>query len=365
MSFVPIYFGTLTAIIVGDRLGFLHPSKSAWDTFPSYNMPHNYTVPESSLNLLVFSLSVLVPVVAVWRYFWKRCVLPKLAEMCMGRKANHTKFLEQAWLALHYTTVTLLEYYVLRDKKWWPPHTVFEHLHAPLEERKLDQEDFGIQTIYATQFAFYVLEFISLVANRKNRKRSDTMVYFVHHVYTVSLMFGSWLTWNHRIGTLVLILHDVGDIFLPIGKCFTYSETHVKRACSKFTFQVVQAAGIMSFVLFIIAFAIPRLFVLGRLLYIIPYELNWTLCVGEMKHGVCDGEFCPAPFFNGFLLILLMLLWAMHVFWMWLIVKMAKNVVLGKYQDVRSDDEEDSCDNDDDEEEEETINSEAEDAKKR
>ena len=36
-----------------------------------------------------------------------------------------------------------------------------------------------------------------------------------------------------REGSLVLWLHDVGDIFLPIGKCFSYAETHFKSEGKK------------------------------------------------------------------------------------------------------------------------------------
>ncbi|KAH9261080.1 hypothetical protein BASA81_000784 [Batrachochytrium salamandrivorans] len=346
MSFPQIYFGTLGLAFVGDRLGLWHHSgKSCWDSFPAADSIKNFSLPESSANLVLFALVVLVPTLAVWRWFWKTVVFSKLAEICMGKGAAHGKFTEQAWLALHYAMVTLLGYWVLKDKPWWAPIVTRQAMNAPLQERMKDQQDLGLQALYATQLAFYMLELGTLVLEAKTRKRSDVVVYFFHHIYTVVLMAGSWVTWSHRIGSLVLILHDVGDIFLPIGKCFTYAEQHVKQTCSRRTFQLVQFLGIFFFVLFIVAFAVPRILTFGGLIYFTAYELDWTTCCGEMVNaaGVCVGGVgataCPAPFFIGLLVCVLMLLWPMHVFWMWLIIKMAAKVVFGQYQDVRSDDE--------------------------
>ncbi|KAH9255413.1 hypothetical protein BASA81_006532 [Batrachochytrium salamandrivorans] len=340
MSFPQIYFGTLGLAFVGDRLGWWHPSgKSCWDSFPT--SLDNFQVPESSLKLVAFSLLVLVPALALWRKLWKEVVFAPLAKICLGSDTPHGKFLEQAWLATHYTFVTLLGYFVLHDKPWWPAHTAGVHLNASLQERMRDQQDWWLQIWYATQLGFYALEFATLVVEHETRKRSDAVVYFFHHIYTVLLLAGSWLTWNHRIGTLVLFLHDVGDIFLPIGKCFTYAEQHVKQTCTRQAFVLVQALGIFFFVLFVGTFSVPRILLFGRLVYLVAYDLDWTACCGVMEvGGTCMGEPCPAPLMNGLLETLLMLLWPMHVFWLWLIAKMAVKVVFGKYQDVRSDGEE-------------------------
>nr|CAD7601984.1 unnamed protein product [Timema genevievae] len=49
-------------------------------------------------------------------------------------------------------------------------------------------------------------------------KRKDFWQMFIHHIATISLMAFSWVCNLHRIGTLVLVIHDCADIFLEDQK---------------------------------------------------------------------------------------------------------------------------------------------------
>jgi len=344
MSFPLFYFGTIVSLLALDQLRVLHPSgKSAWETFPPRDSWSKVELPTSSIRLVLFSLFVLTPLLHAWRRVVKN-FFSGLALRAAGLREGtlkHEKFVEQAWLAVHYTMVSLLGYAVLRDKPWWPPTPTKEQAShyglASLEDRTKDQDEIGLQLYYATQLAFYMLELLSLLLMKERRTRSDAFVYFFHHIYTVVLLAGSWLTIEQRIGSLVLFLHDIGDIFLPIGKMFTYSEDHTKKTRSHLTYQLVQAAGIFFFVLFIISFGIPRLYYFGGVVYRTMYDVHWTVCCGVLANGTCGA--CPAPFFQASLACILFLLWPMHVFWFYLIMRMAIKVVSGVYQDVRSDDE--------------------------
>jgi hypothetical protein len=343
MSFAGIYLSTIVCVLALDRFGLLHSSgKSAWETFPPKETWLIFDVHESSVRLVLFSVFVLTPLLYNWRNFVKG-LFSNLALRAAGLKKGskkHEKFVEQAWLALHYTIITSLGYYVLRTKPWWPPYINAETklaMFASSEERLKDQEDLGLQALYAIQLSFYLLELLSLLLIKERRVRSDALVYFFHHVYTVTLLAGSWLTLDHRIGSLVLILHDVADIFLPIGKVFTYSEKHAKDTQSALVYHIVQTSGIIFFVIFIITFAIPRIFLFGGLIYHAVYDLHWTTCCGVLAGAACG--VCPAPLYMAGLVVVLGLLWPMHVFWFYLIVRMAAKVLSGAYQDVRSDDE--------------------------
>lgn len=48
-------------------------------------------------------------------------------------------------------------------------------------------------------------------------KRKDFWQMFIHHIATIMLMGFSWTTNLHRVGTLVLLLHDCADIFLEVS----------------------------------------------------------------------------------------------------------------------------------------------------
>ena len=48
-------------------------------------------------------------------------------------------------------------------------------------------------------------------------KRKDFWQMFIHHIATICLMAFSWICNLHRIGTLVLLIHDCADIFLEVS----------------------------------------------------------------------------------------------------------------------------------------------------
>ena len=47
-------------------------------------------------------------------------------------------------------------------------------------------------------------------------KRKDFWQMFVHHMITLLLLSLSWVCNLHRVGSLVLVVHDCADIFLEV-----------------------------------------------------------------------------------------------------------------------------------------------------
>lgn len=47
-------------------------------------------------------------------------------------------------------------------------------------------------------------------------KRKDFWEMFIHHITTIALLGFSWTCNLTRVGTLVMIIHDVADIFLEV-----------------------------------------------------------------------------------------------------------------------------------------------------
>jgi TLC domain len=52
-------------------------------------------------------------------------------------------------------------------------------------------------------------------------KRSDFWQHFVHHLVTMALITLSWVTNFVRMGTLVMLIHDISDVPLEIAKVST------------------------------------------------------------------------------------------------------------------------------------------------
>jgi sphingoid base N-palmitoyltransferase len=53
-------------------------------------------------------------------------------------------------------------------------------------------------------------------------KRKDFLEMAIHHIVTITLLVLSWTCNLIRMGSLVLILHDVADIFLESAKMTKY-----------------------------------------------------------------------------------------------------------------------------------------------
>ena len=51
-------------------------------------------------------------------------------------------------------------------------------------------------------------------------KRKDFWQMFIHHMVTLLLMSLSWICNLHRVGSLVLVVHDCADIFLEVSNFF-------------------------------------------------------------------------------------------------------------------------------------------------
>ena len=173
----------------------------------------------------------------------------------------------------------------------------------------------------------------------------------VHHIFTVTLLLLSWLSLNHRIGSLVLICHDVGDVFLPIGKCYSYAEEHIRKTRTKRAYEVHKMIGTGFFILFIVAFVVPRLFFFGGIIVnmsgdALKFQTEcfppgapspWT--AARVDCGEVPGR--GGPIADMILLTLLELLYPFQVVWSAMIARMAFKVLFAaEYDDVRSEDEE-------------------------
>ena len=58
-------------------------------------------------------------------------------------------------------------------------------------------------------------------------KRKDFMEMFVHHLATLALLTLSWTTQMHRIGSLVILVHDFADHWMELAKMARYANFNV------------------------------------------------------------------------------------------------------------------------------------------
>ncbi|XP_023669982.2 ceramide synthase 2 [Paramormyrops kingsleyae] len=214
------------------------------------------------------------------------------------------KFREASWRCVFYLSACIGGFIALNDKPWF------------YDTREV-WAGFPKQTMLPSQYWYYIIElsfYLSLLFRITfDVKRKDFKEQVIHHVATLTLLSFSWCANYIRIGTMVMITHDVSDVLLESAKLFNYAKW--ERTCNSI------------FVLFAVIFIVTRL-------VIFPFWLihcTWVYPV----------ELYPAFFGYYFFNVMLVVLLLLHIFWAYLILRMVKKFIFGNLTgDDRSDNEE-------------------------
>lgn len=127
-------------------------------------------------------------------------------------------------------------------------------------------------------------------------KRKDFWQMFVHHILTLILLALSWVCNLHRVGSLVLVIHDCADIFLEAAKLTKYA--NYQKLCD------------CIFAVFTIVWLITRLGFYPRIIYSTSIEAPTIL------------PMFPAYYIFNTLLVTLQCL---HIYWTYLILQIVIN----------------------------------------
>lgn len=210
------------------------------------------------------------------------------------------KFCENSWRCVYYSYSFLYGVIVLWDKAWfWD----IKHCWYGYPHQSVDND---IWWYYMISMSFYW----ALTASQfVDVKRKDFWQMFVHHMVTLLLMALSWVCNLHRVGSLVLVVHDCADIFLEAAKITKYA--NYQKLCDTI------------FAIFTLVWIVTRLGFYPRIIYSSSVEAPRIL------------PMFPAYYIFNSLLVLLLIL---HVAWTYLILQIAYNALkVGQMEgDIRS-----------------------------
>lgn len=226
-------------------------------------------------------------------YWWRR-------RRAQDKPTTLVKFCETSWRCIYYTYSFIFGSIVMWEKPWlWDiKQCWYGYPHQSVTN--------DIWWYYMISMAFYW----SLTASQfYDVKRKDFWQMFAHHMITILLMALSWVCNLHRVGSLVLLVHDCADIFLESAKLTKYAQ--YQKVCDTI------------FAIFTVVWIVTRLILYPRIIYSSSVEAPQIL------------PMFPAYYIFNTLLILLLVL---HVCWTYLIVQIAvKAIKSGQMEgDVRS-----------------------------
>jgi len=261
--------------------------------------------------------------------------------MCftMAKETKVNKMAESIWYTLWHTVSFCWGMYVLwnewtatdvswislvlknRETKWLWAATDSESRQFSVESYPLMPPSDYVIVYYLVQFGFWLSSLLFICFETI---RHDFRVLVTHHIATCLLIGLSYICCFWRIGCLVLVLHDVVDIFLYSTKALNYS--HLPK-------QLTDAF----FVVFALVYLMARL-VIYPLFCVFPSLDIWT--IREITGGVVQYHWhVPGACA---LTSCLCVLQVLHVFWFYLIMKIFLSTLFKKGHvqgDIRSDDE--------------------------
>ncbi|CAL8345783.1 unnamed protein product [Merluccius merluccius] len=221
------------------------------------------------------------------------------------RPTNAQKFADAGWRFCFYFVAFLAGLTCVVNRPWfW--------------DQRQCWRNYPFQPMERAHYWYYMLElsfYVSLLLRISVEiQRKDFREQVIHHFATVFLLSFSYCANYIRIGTLVMLLHDSSDIVLESAKMLNYGSGW-RKTCD------------IMFIVFAAVFLVTRL-------VLFPFRIIYTTMVLSMESFQ---PFAGYYFFN----VMLTVLQALHIFWAYLILRMAfKFIFLGQLdKDERSDEE--------------------------
>jgi hypothetical protein len=228
-------------------------------------------------------------------------------------KKKVVKYVEAAWRCIFYSTFSVMGYFALfvpTTAPWlvdtmnyfigWPNHPISD----------------SVLLYYQVELGCYFHQLLWTEVTH-----SDALQMITHHFITIALLLISYVTNFHRFGATVLFIHDLPDVILEGCKVLHYIATPKSNNWMR-----PFVDGL--FVVFMIVFFVTRLVVYPA--YIVYPAIHKGIQIFGCEFGGC-------PVF----IVLLCGLQCLHIFWFYLIARMAISLVTkgNVEKDVRSDDE--------------------------
>ncbi|GIL87382.1 hypothetical protein Vretimale_1689 [Volvox reticuliferus] len=243
---------------------------------------------------------------------------PKKTDVAVDEKERANKLRkwnESCWKMTVYIAFTTLaiavswgEVWFTDSRYWWLGCTRFPPCNLPVSR--------GVLLFYCAEAGFYLQAIHFLAVHEERRK--DWFESMIHHVVTSGLLFYSYAVNFTRVGVVVILIHDVSDIFLEMAKLCRYADRN--------------DIGLPTFIVFFVSWIVCRVVIFPA--FVIRSTLFEPVVLVAVYLGIE-----PRPhweIFNSLLLVLFVL----HIYWTVLIFQVIKRQFThGQMTDVREKDD--------------------------
>lgn len=288
----------------------------SYDEGPAFpGGPHRYGKGKADFAFVAFYTVVF----SFTREFLMQQVIRPLAIRAgITKRGKQSRFMEQFYTAMYFAVFGPLGLYVMKNAEggslWYFQTTsMFEGFPHRVHD--------GIfKAYYLLQASYWAQQAIVLMLQLE-KPRKDFLELVLHHIVTLALIGLSYRFHFAKMGIAVFITHDISDFFLATSKTLNYIDSIlVGPYFGAFIFIWIYLRHYIN--LHVLYATLTEFRTVG------PYELNW-----ETQQYKC--WISQIITFS-----LLAILQAVNLFWLFLILRIAKNFVFTSVgKDERSDDE--------------------------
>jgi ceramide synthetase len=268
----------------------------------------------------------------------------------LAKERTMQKFVDQSWQLVIHVAMTSLELYILSTENWYSDTTL---LWIPKPAQQLmDGIRWEVKALYCIQTAIWIVTCLSHRFFEEHHK--DYYVMYAHHLATILLILLSYQNNYVRLGTLVLLVHDLSDIPVDVLKMVNYCKLEDMKGFF---------ASEIAFILNLASWLYLRL-------YILPYRVMYSAWFESRKFATQnntppsagwhkDGTFDQVESFIGnFFMddlpmywpncLLLTLLFFMHIYWYLLFLRILMKIIRGSAHEAGKEEYEGGSDDEDD-----------------
>ncbi|CAF1076082.1 unnamed protein product [Adineta ricciae] len=263
----------------------------------------HYYFPLQDITYIVYAAIFLTFI----RSVFERTTLKPLANYLNLTTENNQKFPETAWKflmsACAWFYCTYLLYY--RYNYYQEPYLIWDDWSSGMKV------PFDIKLMYFGRCAYALHSLYAIFY--KETKRKDFYAIFIHHILTMTLILVSYAIRYHKVGLIVLFVHDISDVLLELTKLLHYMS--VRQGGEKYPQYENAANG--SFIIFTLSWFVFRL-------YLYPLKVLYSTGV-VFPYRTHDKGCNLYGFFNVQLWILLVL----NVYWVLFLLQFLYKISTG------------------------------------
>ncbi|TDH67484.1 hypothetical protein CCR75_008570 [Bremia lactucae] len=217
-------------------------------------------------------------------------IFASLARVVLSPKKRLVKdrvdrFASVLFKLIYFVSITIVGFFVMQNEAWFPEYLGGKGSAIKTLLALSKAPPYALKIYFLVQLGYHLHSLIFMIAF--STIRNDFVEMLLHHVATILLMSGSYLSNYVAFGALVLFTHDIGDVFgYGIKSIVDTGNTPLVA---------------MMYLLLLASWGYTRL-------YVLPYHLIFSAVV-VVSQDIIDGTFAKP------MIAMLCMLMVLHVYW--------------------------------------------------